>query len=131
MQFRNYLSVCRAKPHTSDICREAQRQSAGSHWFNAEMFWKFFSVSKVKILKYCIEGMNRTQNLEIVSSSTLNKIGLFPNYGYTDLTQNPLRSGHLDTRDAQSAKKNSGSKISYHIKSSLGATGAQTTSQKF
>ena len=39
------------------------------------------------------------------------KIGLFPNYGYAD---HPLlRSGHLDIKYAQYAKKNDGRKISY------------------
>ena len=46
---------------------------------------------------------------------------LFPNYGYADPT--PLKSGHLDIRDAQCANKNDRRKISYHIISRLGAMG--------
>ena len=48
----------------------------------------------------------------------LRQLGLFPNYGYADPP--PLRSGHLDIKDAQCPKKNDGSKISYHIISRLG-----------
>ena len=38
-------------------------------------------------------------------------------------TPPPLRSGHLDIKDAQCAKKNYARKISYHIISRLGAAG--------
>ena len=42
---------------------------------------------------------------------------LFSNYRYTDTP--PLRSGHLDPKDAQSVKKNDGRKISYYIISKI------------
>ena len=48
--------------------------------------------------------------------------GLFLNYGYADPP--PLKSGHLDIRDAQ-CPKNDGRKISYHIISGLGAAAVQ------
>ena len=37
----------------------------------------------------------------------------------------PLRSGHLDIKDAQCAEIKEGRKISYHIISRLGAEGVQ------
>ena len=40
-------------------------------------------------------------------------------------TPHPLRSDHLDIKDAQCAKKHDGREISYHI-SRLGARSAQT-----
>ena len=43
----------------------------------------------------------------------------------------PLRSGNLEIKDAQWAKKNDGRNISYHIISHLGAIGAQALPQKF
>ena len=46
-----------------------------------------------------------------------NTNGLFPNYGCADPL--PLRSGHLDIKDAQCANKNDGRKISYRV-SALG-----------
>ena len=43
----------------------------------------------------------------------------------TDMQTPPLRSGHLDIRDALCAKKNEGLKISYHIISRLDAAAFQ------
>ena len=45
---------------------------------------------------------------------------LFPKYGHED-----LRSGHLDVKYTQCAKKYDGRKISYQIISRLGAAGDQ------
>ena len=44
----------------------------------------------------------------------------------SDCFPTPLRSDYLGIKDAQCARKNNGRKISYHITSCLGATGAQT-----
>ena len=47
--------------------------------------------------------------------------GCFPT---TDLQTLPLRSGHLDIKDTQCAKKNDGRKTSYRIILRLAAAGA-------
>ena len=51
-------------------------------------------------------------------------VGFFPSKDMqTPLSS--LKSGHLDIKDAQCAKKNDGRKISNHIISRLGAAGVQ------
>ena len=50
------------------------------------------------------------------------QLGCYPTI---DMQTPLLRSGHLDTKDAQCAKKNDGRKIPHHIISRLGAAGIQ------
>ena len=50
-------------------------------------------------------------------------VGCFPTKDTQIADASPLRSGHLDIKDAQCAKNKNGRKISYHIISRLGATG--------
>ena len=52
----------------------------------------------------------------------VNNTGLLPSSGYADP---PIRSGHLDIKDAQCDKKNDGRKTSCHIISRLGAAAVQ------
>ena len=52
----------------------------------------------------------------------VNNTGLLPSSGYADP---PIRSGHLDIKDAQCDKKNDGHKISYHIISRWGTAAVQ------